>query len=224
MAVVVTLALLLIGMYALGAVFAAGVAIAARRAWRLTGLPFLGSFFLALVLIEVSYLFVLLNRVFGRDLTAYHDTLWVHAVTQLAAFALLGLAYSGHARTLSAGSARRLHAAGGVAIAATIAGFLVLPGPVAWPWRMPVSGLLYAGGLLLVGFAVARAALAVRVSAQARAPWVPAGLALWGVSQVAWVAWGLTDARAALFAANAAHVMGLFFLAYALRGLGRERP
>ena len=58
------------------------------KAYRITNYSFLIAFFIGFVLLEISFTFVLLNRLFGQTGILYHGTLWVHEIIQVGAFCL----------------------------------------------------------------------------------------------------------------------------------------
>lgn len=214
-----TLGWTILALYALGAILAAWVALAVGRAFRLTRAPFLLSFALGFVVLEVSYLFVVLNRILGANLAAYHETLWVHETTQVAAFALVAAAYVFDERPLGRRGAALFHGALAALVGAAIAAFLLLPPGLVFPGRMRLAQALYLLGLALALFTLLRTAWHRRSRPE---PAVVGGFAAWLVAQAGWVAWGWTDAGLALLLANAAHVAGLALFALALRGPGRR--
>src|SRR5918994_3767714 len=63
------------------------------KAYRITSYSFLIAFFIGFTLLEISFTFVLLNRLLGQTGILYHGTLWAHAIIQVGAFAFIASTY-----------------------------------------------------------------------------------------------------------------------------------
>lgn len=180
------------------------------RAYRLTGRVWLLSFCLGFALLEVSFLFVLFNRFFGKG-ALYSGTLWVHQVIQTAGFGFIAATYYMKDRDLPV---RRLGLFAGVCVAALIVALILyfaMPADMAISLQMWTDEYLYGAGLGLVAYALSKAAKGIAAGPR-RTILVPAGFSAFAIGQISWVYWGITDAGNALLLAGSSLPFGLALL------------
>lgn len=209
-------------LFALAAGLVAWFSTFVLRAYRMTRAPWLLSFCLGFALLDISFLFVLLNRLLGETRALYHGTLWVHLVIQTAGFGLIAATY--HLKDREA-SARRLalFAIAYVSALPLVLGlYFALPARIAFEARSMSDEYVYAIGLALVIYAVAKAARRTPIEA-GPALLVPAGFAALAAGQISWVYWGLTDADAAFLVAGISLPLGLALLTAMALKIWRER-
>jgi hypothetical protein len=189
------------------------------RAYRLTRRPWLVSFCFGFALLEVSFLFVLLNRYIGETSFLYHGTLWVHQVIQTAGFGLIAATYYLKDRILSA---RRSFLFGVLYVAVlgvSLALYFAAPGRTV---RSMTDEYVYGIGLALVAYSLSKA-LRGTGAGTGRAVLVPSGFGAFAVGQAAWVYWGITDADAALLLAGLSLPLGLALLTATVLKIWRGR-
>jgi hypothetical protein len=192
------------------------------RAYRMTRAPSLLGFVLGFALLEVSFLFVLLNRWFGETRVLYHGTLWVHLVIQTAGFGLIAATYSLRDRESTAGGLALFAVAYVLALASGLGFYFALPAMTARGIRMMSDEYVYAIGFLLAAYALVKAARGTSIKA-GRSLLVPAGFAALAVGQVSWVYWGITDADAAFLVAGVSLPLSLALLTATAWKIWRER-
>jgi hypothetical protein len=193
------------------------------RAYRMTRAPSLLGFCLGFALLEVSFLFVLLNRLYGETRALYHGTLWVHLVIQTAGFGLIAATYNLKERETTAGRLVLFAVAYVIALAAGLGFYFALPTVTARDVRMMSDEYVYAIGFVLAAYALAKAARGTSIKAGGRALLVPAGFAALAAGQVSWVYWGLTDLDAAFLVAGISLPLGLALLTATAWRIWRER-
>jgi hypothetical protein len=194
------------------------------RAYRLTQLSFLITFFLGFLLLESSFSFVLINRLLGNTGTLYHGTFWVHEMLQTAAFAFMVSAYYFRDKELTNARIATYIIATVTTIAISVAAFLFIPPELAFDWRTVTSPYFYLANLALLSYAVYQVSATLQKFIKSKSLLVPAGFVILALSQVLWIYWGFTDLNDVLVLANALYVTGLTPLAVALLLILRRRP
>jgi hypothetical protein len=200
------------------------------RAYRLTNMSFLISFFLGFLLLESSFSFVMINRLVGHTGILYHGTFWIQEILQTAAFAFIASAYYFKNKELSNARIVIHVIVMIIIIAISVISFLLTPPTLAFAWRTLTSPYFYLVNLALLSYAVYRVTTTTSLSSlhkrpvRSRALLVPAGFAILALSQVLWIYWGFTDLNDVLVIANGFYVTGLALLASSLLMILRRRP
>jgi hypothetical protein len=199
------------------------------RAYRLTQMSFLITFFLGFLLLESSFTFVLINRLVGHTGILYHGTFWIQEMLQTAAFAFMASAYYFKNKELTNARIATYVIATIMIIVIFVIAFLLTPTTLAFAWRTVTSPYFYLVNLALLSYAVYRVTTTSLSSShkqlvRSRVPLVPGGFAILALSQVLWIYWGFTDLNDVLVLANGFYVIGLALLAGALLMILRRRP
>jgi hypothetical protein len=189
------------------------------KAYRMTSHSFLIAFFIGFVLLEISFTFVFLNRLFGQTGAIYHGTLWVHEIIQTGAFAFIASTYYLRNKNLTLSSVEILALIFlGILVSAFFI-YLSFPPDIAFSWRGIIALYLYAIGLGLLAYIIYNVLETFTRTSQKTSQkksyssfFIPAGFGTLAIGQALWVYWGITDAGLALLLANLLLVIGLALL------------
>ena len=105
------------------------------KAYRITSYSFLIAFFIGFALLEISFTFVLLNRLFGQTGILYHGTLWVHEIIQVGAFAFIASTYYFRNKNLTIRSIEAMTVVFVVVLFLAFYFYLSFPSEIAFEWR-----------------------------------------------------------------------------------------
>ncbi|HEX7207218.1 MAG TPA: hypothetical protein VF233_03495, partial [Nitrososphaeraceae archaeon] len=105
------------------------------KAYRITNYSFLIAFFIGFTLLEISFTFVLLNRLFGQTGILYHGTLWVHEIIQVGAFAFIASTYYFRNKNLTIRSIAAMAVVFVVVLFLAFYFYLSFPSEIAFEWR-----------------------------------------------------------------------------------------
>jgi hypothetical protein len=193
------------------------------KAYRITNYPFLIAFFIGFTLLEISFTFVLLNRLFGQTGILYHGTLWVHEIIQVGAFAFIASTYYFKNKNLTV---RSIAAMTVVFVAVLFLAFYIylsLPSEIAFEWRGIIGSYLYAISLGVSVYLLYNVFVAfTRTQKSYPALLIPAGFSTLAVAQVLWVYWGITDIGTVLVLANSLFALSLGILTLAIAIIWRR--
>lgn len=190
------------------------------KAYRMTNYSFLIPFFIGFTLLEISFTFVLLNRLFGQTGILYHGTLWVHVIIQVGAFAFIASTYYFGNKNLTVRSIAAMTIVFVVVLFLAFYIYLSFPSDIAFEWREIIGLYLYAISLGVSVYLLYNVYMAFTRTSEKSYPalLIPAGFLMLVISQVLWVYWGITDIGMVLVLANSllALPLGILTLAIAI--------
>jgi hypothetical protein len=195
------------------------------KAYRITNNSFLITFFIGFALLEISFTFVLLNRVFGQTGVVYHGTLWIHEIIQTGAFAFIASTYYLRNKNLTtAGTAMLASVFIGILSLAFFI-YLSFPPDIAFAWRSIIAPYLYAISLGFSAYIVYNV-VGTFTKKTPQKPYTsfipPVGFTTLAIGQILWVYWGITDIGIALLLANLLLVIALALLTITLMIIWRR--
>jgi hypothetical protein len=189
------------------------------KAYRMTNHSFLITFFIGFTLLEVSFGFVLLNRLFGQTGAVYHGTLWIHEIFQTTAFAFIASTYFLRNKNLTTAGTAVLASVFIVILSLAFFIYLSFPPDIAFAWRGIIAPYLYAISLGFSAYIVYNV-LGTFTKKTPQKRYIsfipPAGFGTLAIGQILWVYWGITDTGIALLLANLLLVISLTVLTIAL--------
>jgi hypothetical protein len=194
------------------------------KAYRMTNYSFLIPFFIGFTLLEISFTFVLLNRLFGQTGILYHGTLWVHEIIQVGAFAFIASTYYFRNKNLTVRSIAAMTVVFVVVLFLAFYIYLSFPSDIAFEWREIIGLYLYAISLGVSVYLVYNVYLAFTRTSEKSYPTllIPAGFLMLVASQVLWVYWGFTDIGMVLVLANSLLALSLGILTLAIAIIWRQ--
>jgi hypothetical protein len=194
------------------------------KAYRITSYSFLIAFFIGFTLLEISFTFVLFNRLFGQTGILYHGTLWVHEIIQVGAFAFIASTYYLRSKDLTVRSIAAMTVVFVVVLFLAFYIYLSFPSHIAFEWREIIGLYLYAISLAVSVYLLYNVFMAFsRTSAKSYpALLIPAGFLILTVSQVLWVYWGISDIGMVLVLANSLLALSLGTLTLAIAMIWRR--
>jgi hypothetical protein len=194
------------------------------KAYRITSYSFLIVFFIGFTLLEISFTFVLLNRLFGQTGIMYHGTLWAHEIIQVGAFAFIASTYYFRNKNLTI---RSIAAIAVVFVAVLFLAFyfyLSFPSEIAFEWRGIIGSYLYAISLGISVYLLYNVFMAFTRTPEKpySALLIPAGFSTLAVTQVLWVYWGITDIGTVLALTNSLLLVSLTLMTIAVAIIWRR--
>jgi hypothetical protein len=194
------------------------------KAYRMTSYSFLIPFFIGFTLLEISFTFVLLNRLFGQTGIFYHGTLWVHEIIQVGAFAFIASTYYFRNKNLTVRSITAMTIVFVVVLFLAFYSYLSFPSDIAFEWREVIGLYLYAISLGVSVYLLYNVFMAFTRTSEKSYPalLIPAGFLMLVISQVLWVYWGITDIGMVLVLANSLLALSLGTLTLAIAIIWRR--
>ena len=194
------------------------------KAYRITSYSFLIAFFIGFTLLEISFTFVLLNRLFGQTGIMYHGTLWVHEIIQLGAFAFIASTYYFRNKNLTIRSIAAIAVVFAVVLFLAFYFYLLFPSEIAFEWRGIIGSYLYAISLGISVYLLYNVIMAFTRTPEKSysALLIPAGFSTLAVTQVLWVYWGITDIGTVLALTNSLLLVSLALLTIAVAIIWRR--
>ena len=194
------------------------------KAYRITSYSFLIAFFIGFTLLEISFTFVLLNRLFGQTGILYHGTLWAHAIIQVGAFAFIASTYYFRNKNLTVISISVMAVVFVVVLFLAFYIYLSFPSEIAFEWRGIIGSYLYAISLGISVYLLYNVSMAfTRTPKKSYSDLlIPAGFSTLAVAQVLWVYWGITDIGTVLALTNSLLLLSLALLTIAVAIIWRR--
>jgi hypothetical protein len=194
------------------------------KAYRITSYSFLIAFFIGFALLEISFTFVLLNRLFGQTGIMYHGTLWVHEIIQVEAFAFIASTYYFRNKNLTIRSIAAMAVVFVVVLFLAFYFYLSFPSEIAFEWRGIIGSYLYAISLGVSVYLLYNVFMAFTRTPEKSysALLIPAGFSTLAVTQVLWVYWGITDIGTVLALTNSLLLVSLALLTIAVAIIWRR--
>lgn len=194
------------------------------KAYRITSYSFLIAFFIGFTLLEISFTFVLLNRLFGQTGILYHGTLWIHEITQVGAFAFIASTYYFTNKNLTVRSISAMTVAFVVILSLAFSIYLSYPSDISFEWRGIIGLYLYTISLGVSVYLLYNVFMSFTRTPERShsALLIPAGFSILAVSQVLWVYWGITDIGMVLVLANLLLALSLGILTLAIAIIWRR--
>jgi len=194
------------------------------KAYRITGYSFLVAFFIGFTLLEISFTFVLLNRLLGQTGILYHGTLWIHEITQVGAFAFIASTYYFRGKNLTVVSIAAMTIVFVVILFLAFYIYLSYPSNIAFEWRGIIGSYLYTISLGASVYLLYNVFMAFTRTPEKSYPalLIPTGFSILSVAQVLWVYWGITDIGIVLVFANLLLALSLGTLTLAISTIWRR--
>ena len=194
------------------------------KAYRITSYSFLIAFFIGFTLLEISFTFVLLNRLFGQTGILYHGTLWAHEIIQVGAFAFIASTYYFRNKNLTIRSIVAMAVVFVVVLFLAFYFYLSFPSEIAFEWRGIIGSYLYAISLGISVYLLYNVFMVFTRTPEKSyfALLIPAGFSTLAVTQVLWVYWGITDIGTVLALTNLLLLVSLALLTIAVAIIWRR--